>query len=154
MDSLSYSRRVFDMASQHPSAEHQVAAGGAATQRVAVKFSAHALKQAGSSVSSLALSLTNEVARSAASSTTNVRIEPLITSQPPDAVAKLVKQAAHLDPTYTPTDFGSWFQLFFDVVADAENTNTGGDRYYWRPPWRRDRLQRRRPVRAPLARPA
>ncbi len=116
------------MAPQLPSAVHQLAAGSSATHRIAVKVSANALKQGGRSVSSLAQSLINEIAHSAATCIANVRIEPLITSQPPKAVAKLVKQAAHLDPTYMPTHSGSWFQLYLDVVTAADATNTGGDR--------------------------
>lgn len=38
-------------------------------------------------------------------------IQPLITSQKPEAVDALVRRAAELDPDYHPVDFGAWLQL-------------------------------------------
>jgi hypothetical protein len=47
-------------------------------------------------------------------------IQPLITSQKPEAVEELVARATRVDPDYEPVDFGAWLQIELESTPGHE----------------------------------
>jgi hypothetical protein len=46
---------------------------------------------------------------------------PLITSLTPEKISEMVQRATTLDPTYEPTDFGSWYRVQFSESTGDED---------------------------------
>jgi len=54
----------------------------------------------------------------------NFQVLPLITSISPTQLAEMVQTATERDPTYMPTDFGSWFQVIFSSSSSFQSNIT------------------------------
>ena len=51
-----------------------------------------------------------------------LHIQPLITTQTPEAVDELVQRAVHMDPDYRPTDFSAWYQVQLEIAPGFAQT--------------------------------